>query len=362
MDERYKQHAGLKYNERAIEELAEMRSVNARTFLGSFSHPRELFLSSVENIADSSTKKLELKLYNLRNKKIVSPRHRYGRTPVIWSTWRQFNNAQKDGAKRKQVFDEFISKTRYISPIIKQRFDQIGDAYGEYWGKKIGPLDGYLENEKISYSQLINFVKSMGRQAKKPFQETLSTISRKVLGREAEYWNRYSFSMGIAEIFSIFLERLTKNRKYLSLLGICNERILEEIDMRNKFMDLFFVTFYTANSLMKAEFWRKKLSIEEASDLYAALIREYTGLEIPGDYWLLHHILPDAIMYVPSYLLAAVRAAELERHLKERFGEDWWIHADTGSYIREIMQPGAEIDISRFSRLDSSLFMKEITS
>jgi hypothetical protein len=104
------------------------------------------------------------------------------------------------------------------------------------------------------------------------------------------------------------------------------------------------------------------LSIEEASDLYATLIREYTGLEIPGDYWLLHHILPDAIMYVPSYLLAAVRAAELDRHLKERFGEDWWIHADTGSYIREIMQPGAQIDVSRFSRLDSSLFMNEITS
>jgi hypothetical protein len=59
MDERYRQHAGLKYNERAIEQLAEMRSVSARTFLGSFSR-RELFLSSVENIADSSTKKLEL--------------------------------------------------------------------------------------------------------------------------------------------------------------------------------------------------------------------------------------------------------------------------------------------------------------
>jgi hypothetical protein len=464
MDERYKQHAGLKYSERVVEQLAEMRAVGAKTFLGSFSQPRELFLSSLENIADSSTKKLELELYNLRNKKIVSSRQRFGGAPVNWSTWRQFNSAQKDPAKRKQVFDEFISRTRHISPVIKQRFDQMGKIYGEYSGRKLGPLDGYLENEKVSHSQLIDFVKSMGRQAKKPFREALAIMSKKVLGREAEYyddfyffrnrvyadlekefagvnppeqvkhtlaamqfnlssihfdtenrknkypspicffvqvpgdirvlyksespyfdlqgcyhemghaahassisprvqyWDRYGFSMGVAEIFSIFLERLTKNRKYLSSLGVRDDKVLEEIEARNRFMELFFVAFYTANSLMKTEFWRKKLSMEKASDLYAKLIKEYTGLEVPGQYWMLHHILPDAVMYVPSYLMAAVRAAELDSHLQGRFGEEWWTQTAAGSYIREIMEPGAGIDLSRFSRLDSSLFMNEITS
>jgi oligoendopeptidase F len=181
------------------------------------------------------------------------------------------------------------------------------------------------------------------------------------ISAEAEYWNRYSFSMEIAEIFSIFLERLTKNRKYLSSLGIKNNHVLEEIEVRNNFMDLFFVTFYTANSLMKAEFWHEKLSIEKASDVYARLIKEYTGFEIPGEYWMLHHILPDAIMYVPSYLIAAVRAVELDHHLQDRFGEKWWTQVETGKYIREIIQPGTAINLSRFSRLDSSLFMNELT-
>jgi len=464
MDERYKQHAGLKYSERVVEQLAEMMAVSARTFLGSFSEPRDLFLSSLENIADSSTKKLELKLYNLRNQKIVSSRQRFGGTPVSWSTWRQYNSAQKDQAKRKQVFDEFISKTRHISPVIEQRFDQVAKVYSEYSRNKLDPLDGYLENEKVSHSKLIDFVKSMGRQGKKPFQEALRIMSKKVLGREAEYyddfyffrnrvyadlekefaginppvqvkrtlatmrfnlspihidtenrknkypspicffvqvpgdirvlyksespyfdlqgcyhemghavhaasispkaqyWDRYSFSMGIAEIFSIFLERLTKNRKYLSSLGVRDERVLEEIKARNNFMELFFVTFYTANSLMKAEFWRKKLSMEKASDLYAKLIKEYTGFEMPGEYWMLHHILPDAVMYVPSYLLATVRAAELDSHLQGRFGEEWWTQRAAGGYLREIMEPGGRIDLSRFSRLDRSLFMNEITS
>jgi hypothetical protein len=463
MDERYNQHAGLYYSERMIERLAEMRAISAETFVNLFSQPRELFLGSLENIADSSTKKLELKLYNLRNEKIISSRYRFARAPVNWSTWRQFNSIEKDPKRRKHVFDEFISKTRYISPVIKERFDQMDSIYRKYSDNKLTPLGGYLENEKISYSHLGDFVKSLGRQARKPFQEALRSISKKVLGRkaeyyddfyffrnrvyadldkefvgvnpteqvrrtlatmrfdlssihidteqrknkypspicffvqvpndirvlyksespyfdlqgcyhemghavhassisaEAEYWNRYSFSMGIAEIFSIFLERLTKNRKYLSSLGIKNNQILEEIEVRNNFMDLFFVTFYTANSLMKAEFWHEKLSIEKASDVYARLIKEYTGFEIPGEYWMLHHILPDAIMYVPSYLIAAVRAVELDHHLQDRFGEKWWTQVETGKYIREIIQPGTAINLSRFSRLDSSLFMNELT-
>ncbi len=462
-DERYKQYAGLQYSGRLIEKLAEMRSISAKTFLSSYSQPRELFLSSLENVADASTKKLELKLYNLRNQKIVSSRHHVGKNPVNWSTWRQFNSVEKDSAKRKQVFDEFVSKTKYIAPIIKNRFGQMGKIYSQYSSRRLSPLDGYLENEKFSYMQLMDFVKMMGKQAKKPFQEALSVISKKVLGREAEYyddfyffrnrvysdlekqfrcinppervkhtltsmqfdlsniqldakdrknkypspvcffvqipndirvlyksesayfalqgcyhemghavhassidpqleyWDRYQFSMGIAEIFSIFFERLTKNKKYLSTsLGIQDARTLADIEERNKFMELFFVTFYTANSIMKAEFWKKNLSIERASDLYAKLIREYTGFEMPGEYWMLHHILPDSIMYVPSYLLAAVRAAELDYHLKNKFGEDWWRQVAVGKYIQEIMEPGAKIDLLRFSRLDSNQFLKEI--
>jgi hypothetical protein len=464
-DERYKQYAGLKHSERMIEQLAEMKNINAQIFLDTFSsEPRKLFLTAIENIADSSTKKLELKLFNMRNAKIVSSKHCFGKVPVNWSTWRQFNSAQKDPSKRKQVFDEFITKTKYVSPVIKERFRKIGEVYEKHSNKKLDPLDGYLENEKISYSQLIDFVKSMGRQAKKPFQEALADISKKVLGREAEYyddfyffrnrvysdlerefagvsppdqvrrtleamqfnlssirfdtedrankypspicffvqvpsdvrvlyksespyfdlqgcyhemghavhaasinpkleyWNRYGFPMGVAEIFSIFLEGLTKNRRYLSSLGVHDERVLEEIEARNNFMELFFVTFYTANSLMKAEFWRKNLSMDKASNLYGRLIKKYTGLEVPGEYWMLHHILPDAIMYVPSYLLAAVRAAELERQLQGRFGEEWWTQREVGRHIREIMEPGAMIDLPRFSRLDASLFMNEITA
>jgi len=49
-------------------------------------------------------------------------------------------------------------------------------------------------------------------------------------------------------------------------------------------MELFFVTFYAANSLMKIEYWMENLSIDQACDLYSRLIKEYTGFEVPGEY------------------------------------------------------------------------------
>ena len=496
-DERYKQYAGFDYSEAVIEQLADMKLRNAQIFLRSFSEPREIYLSTIESIADSKTKKLELKLHNLKNKKIISSKYKFDNVPVNWSTWRQFNSIEKDSLKRKHVFDEFIVKTKYIAPTIERRFSAIKEVYSEYGRKSnskrdmdddnnnnsdrtskgsngnepggktsttnMSPLDGYLENEKLSYSQLIQFVKSMGQQAKKPFREALTNVSEKILGREAEYyddfyffrnrvysdmekhfsgidpllevkktleliqfdlskisfdvdnrknkypspicffiqvpndirilyktespyfdlqgcfhetghamhatsidasleyWNRYSFSMGIAEIFSILIERLTKNNNYLeSVLGIKDENILHELASRNNFMELFFITFYTANSLMKAEYWRKNLSIEDANVLYSKLVKEYTGFEMPGEYWMLHHILPDAIMYVPSYLLAAVRAKELDIYMQNKFGENWWADKNAGNHLLEIMKPGAKIELERFSKLDSSLFIKEI--
>ncbi len=177
------------------------------------------------------------------------------------------------------------------------------------------------------------------------------------------YGDKYRIPMGVAEIFSIFLERLTKNRRYLSLLhSNIEDTVMDETISRNNFMELFFVTFYTANSLMKLAYWNKNLSIEQACEVYSRLIKEYTGFDMPGKYWLLHHILPEAIMYVPSYLIATVRAAELDTYMKNRFGDIWWKEKEAGKDLRKIMKPGAEIDLSIFSKLDSNILLKEITT
>jgi oligoendopeptidase F len=470
--EEYKKYAGLEYKEKLIEQLAEMNIRNSKIFIDFFSRPRPLLLGAIENIAYSKTKKLELKLQDIRNKKISSSRHTFKRHPVNWSTWRQFNSLEKDHRDRKYVFDDFVAKTKYISPIIEKRFSLIKQIYqefshnrGESRKNKLDPVSAYLEHENISYDNLVKFIKSMGQRTKKPFKEALMDIGKTVLAKEPEYyddfyffrnkiysdiassfssinpltevkkiltnmefdlskihfdiedrknkypspicffvripsdirilykrespyfdlqgcfhetghamhaisvdannsyWEKYRIPMGIAEIFSTFLERLTKSSNYIrSLLGSNkDEKVINKIISGNHFMELFFVTFYTANSLMKLEYWKNNLSIDQACETYSRMIKEYTGFEITGEYWLLHHILPESIMYVPSYLLAAVRAAELDTYMKNRFGDKWWGEKESGRNLREIMKPGANIDLSIFSNLDSRIFINEIT-
>jgi oligoendopeptidase F len=475
-DEEYKQYAGLNYNEKLIEQIAQMKKRNSTIFIDFFSHPRPLLIGSIEDIAYSKTKKLELDLHNARNTKITSTRHTFKDSPVNWSNWRQFNSIEKEPKNRKEVFDEFIKKTKYITPFIENRFSNIKQVYKENrisdsniekgLNNNLDPVSAYLEHENISYERLVEFIKSMGHRAKKPFRDALTDIGKTILGgkepeyyddfyyfrnkayfdiesnfltieplgevkkiltnmefdlssihfdtqdrkdkypspicffvkipddirilykkespyfdlqacfhetghamhassidKRNEYWDKYKIPMGIAEIFSTFLERLTKNPRYISSLSNSTEdkNTINKLLSRNRFMELFFVTFYTANSLMKLQYWQENLSIDEASELYARLIKEYTGFEIPGEYWLLHHILPESIMYVPSYLLAAVRSAELDTYIRNKYGDNWWKEKEAGKELREIMKPGAKIDLSIFSNLDSNRFLQEIS-
>jgi hypothetical protein len=124
-DEEYKQYAGLNYNEKLIERLAEMKISSSQIFIDFFSHPRAILLGAIEDIAYSKTKKLELELHHTRNTKITSSRYKFKDSPVNWSTWRQFNSLEKEPKNRKQVFDEFIEKTKYVVPIIEDRFSII---------------------------------------------------------------------------------------------------------------------------------------------------------------------------------------------------------------------------------------------
>ena len=469
-NEQYLQFAGYDYDKKNIENLSKMKFLISEIFVRSFSKPRILFLSSIENISESRTKTLELKLHDLRGTKIKSRYFKFNGKHVNWNNWRQFNSCENDNNKRKIVFDEFIKKTKYISPVINLRFKRIREIYSNFSDKinensrkTFNPLDGYLISEKITFSELRVLVSELGQRARARFQSELNCGS-KLIGKDPEYyddfyffrnrifsgiekyflkinpvttvkktlrsigfdfskihfdtndrpnkypspicffvkvpsdirvlyknespyfnlqscyhetghaihassinpdlnyWEKYKFSVGIAEIFSILIERLTKNPLYLKDIGITNDKVLCELVSKNNFMELFFVVFYTANSLMKMEFWNRNLTIYETSRLYEKLIKKYMGLDVPGEYWMLHHILPESIMYVPSYMLAAIRAAELERYLINRFGERWWNDPVGGKKIREIMSKGGTINLNEFSRLDQNIFMKEITS
>src|SRR5919202_2196234 len=208
-DEEYKQYAGLDYNEKIIEQLAKIKIENSNIFINYFSYPRTPFLGALEDIAYSKTKKLELELHNARNTKITSSNFLYKDSPVNWSTWRQYNSIEKEPKNRKQVFDEFIEKTKYIAPVVENRFSIIKQIYleNEHVSRErnkkemydddnsiLDPVSAYLEQENISYEKLMEFIKSMGQRAKKPFQDALTDIGKTILeGKEPEYYDDFYY-------------------------------------------------------------------------------------------------------------------------------------------------------------------------
>jgi oligoendopeptidase F len=178
------------------------------------------------------------------------------------------------------------------------------------------------------------------------------------IGAGQSCWNRYYVSMGVAEIFSIFFEGLLHDRRYLrDELGL-SEEVASDLMSRFTFNQLFFVTFYSANSMMKLRYWHDALSMDEATRLYAELTERYMGIRYPGEYWYLHHVLPEYILYSPSYLLAAVRANELVETLRSRFGEKYWRDPGSGGFLMELMRVGREIPLDRFSHLDVNSYVR----
>ena len=198
-NEQYLQFAGHDYDKKNIENLSKMKYLVSEIFVRSFSEPRILLLSSIENISDAITKPLELKLHELRSSKIKNRDFKYGGKHVTWNTWRQFNSTEIDHKKRRVVFDDFVKKTKYIAPVINLRFKKIRKIYSDFSEKvdenkkgSLNPLDGYLLNEKITLSKLKKLVSDMGARATTPFMSELN-FGTDLIGKEPEYYDDFYF-------------------------------------------------------------------------------------------------------------------------------------------------------------------------
>ena len=177
------------------------------------------------------------------------------------------------------------------------------------------------------------------------------------------FWKRYLVPMSVAETFSFFLETLLEQPLYLkNELGLSDEVIREILDRRH-FMNLYFLVFYAANALMKIEFWKRNYSVEEASKRFQELTKRFYW-EIPGDYWLTHHITPEYDIYAPSYMLASVRVKEWISQMVDEFGEEFWRGDEAnqaGAVIRDLAVTRGEFDLSVWD-MDPKPYLNEQTN
>lgn len=172
------------------------------------------------------------------------------------------------------------------------------------------------------------------------------------ISKDLPYWTRYGLSEGLSETFSTLYENILHDKHFLIEELQLPEQTAEEFSSGLEFIKLYAIAFYCANSLFKIDYFEKQLTPDQCDANYAAHIKKCMGITIPGEYWKLHHILPEALLYVPSYLLAMIRAAELAKTLTKDYG-DWWNSQDAGEKIRLWMRPGANSSVGVFENIQS---------
>lgn len=192
------------------------------------------------------------------------------------------------------------------------------------------------------------------------FHEFGHAIHFSSIDPRASFYDRYGVANGVAEVFSIFFEGLMHERPFLtSELGL-PEDVAWDILERYRFNSLYFATFYAANSTLKFRYWRESLDFSSLDGLYADLTERFLGIRYPGAYWKLHHVMPEYILYSPSYLVAAVRALELRNSLVARFGDAYWRERGAGKAVLDLMRPGQSLDLG-FSKLDEAAYVKSLS-
>lgn len=443
-EQQYNQEAGLTYDRELMKTLSMQLIEVSLEFLKQFKKPRSMYLSSIETIADAERVEIDLDLHDQRMKKISTEKYTIAGKKVNWGSWRQFNSQTDDPKKRKEVFDEFVSKAPVVAPTVKKRMDIAKDVYKRYG---LTPLDIYLEFEGIAYDDLRNLLMKLGDGARDSFLTAAGHFALEILGKKkVEYyddfytwrgriyrplnryfeklnplkeieklltrlgfaidkikvdaedrenkspsascwgvqvpndvrilfrkespfsdfgsvfhefghgihdvsanpkdsiWKRYLIAKGVAETFSTLIESVLETELFLKDDLKIEKTTVNDVLDRKCFMNLAFLTFYAANSIMKLEFWKKNYTIEEAAKRWQELTKRFF-IETPGNYWLLHHIMPNYDLYSPSYVIASVRVSAIRERLSEDYGEKWWRNPKAGAFIKQLAQTRGEFNV-----------------
>lgn len=456
-EQSYNQYAGLTYDRELMKKLAQELTEISKEFLEKFIEPRNMYLASIETIADAERLEVELDFHDQRMEKISTEKHTIRGKKVNWGNWRQFNSETEEAQKRKEVFDMFLAKAPTISRLVEKRMSISKEVYKRYG---LTPLDSYLELEQISYDELLTLLERLGDGAKQTFLTAADQLSSQILHKtKTEYyddfytwrgriykplnkylegknpldeirlflanlsfdpftikvddkdrpkkspgascwgiqipndvrilyrkvspftdfgslfhefghgihgksanpgdsvWKRYIVPRSVAETFSMLIESVIENPLFLRQEIKLKETVIREIVDRVRFMNLAFLTFYAANGIMKMEFWKNNYTIEKGAKRWQELTKRFF-IETPGNYWILHHIMPNYDMYSPSYVIAAVRVATIKERLAQDFGRTWWKNPEAGEFIKQLAEKRAEFNIKAW-KLNPDTYLHE---
>lgn len=197
--------------------------------------------------------------------------------------------------------------------------------------------------------------------AKSIYHEFGHAIHFNMIDPKKPYWKKNLISNGLAETFSIFFDHFMMDKEYLTKKLKLDPDYADELIRRHKFANIFSIAFYTGNSLFRIKYWKDQLAFKDCDKVYAQELKKSMGMDIPGQYWKLHHILPESLMYVPSYMLASIQQENLMREpLERKYGKRWWQSKKSGKLVKELAAPGSDSRAADFSRLNVKSYLKTL--
>jgi len=230
----YNQEAGLAYDRELMKKLAQELIGVAKEFLDKFSEPRRMYLASIDTVAQAERLEAELDFNDQRMEKISTEKYKIDGKKVNWGNWRQFNSVTEDTKKRKEVFDEFISKAPQVAPLVEKRMGISRAAYERYHST---PLEAYLELEQMSYEELVHMLEKLGDGAKNVFLSSAEHYAPQVLHKSTvEYYDDYyTWGGRIYAPLNHYLEGknpLTEVARFLNALGLDHSAIKVDAEDR----------------------------------------------------------------------------------------------------------------------------------
>ncbi len=279
--------------------------------------------------------------------------------------------------REPHYYDDFyVIRNKLYDGITMPKIDPVKSVFATIRGMGLNPDGVILDSEDRPGKYASPFMTSIvvptdvrvSYKPENPFNDLNSiyheyghAMHYKSIKAELPFWTRNCISEGLAETFSIFFDKLLMRPGFLQHIGFKDETA-NELKTRTRYKELYGAAFYCANSLFKIDSWEKQVPFDELAPLYAKYVKECMGLEIPGEYWLLHHILPDSLMYVPSYMLAEMQVSELHARFEKEHGPNWWASKKVGVEVDALMNPGSDSPAATFEKINPKMMIKNLVT
>jgi hypothetical protein len=156
------------------------------------------------------------------------------------------------------------------------------------------------------------------------------------------FLDRYWLHSGLHETFSTLFESLLEEPLFLAQQFGLSEQSQADLVNFGRFKRLLTCTWLCAAALTSADAWLEELTWPAIEQRYAVHVLAFTGIAMPPGYARLDPFVQAASVYPAGYVIAAVRVANWQRHLRHICGPAWWHSASAQTEIKQRMAAGGQ--------------------